>query len=199
MVARFLPFTIAACLLLSASSALLVSGYPSEGEREGATDGGGSVRGISDSVVSSVKDSGKKIVDKFDQVFYGLLDEAVQKYIREDKAKGEFKDMVIRHRGDLVHNIKENLVNRENIQLDDVKNAVMREIKNRVELFNYVGGGVWSRVRSWSGQLMDKYNRHCEQNGKSIICFGGDDKKDQNSVKRKSDAENEVEREYSEM
>lgn len=59
MVARLLPFTIAACLLLSASSALLVSGYPSEGEREGATDGGGSVRGISDSVVSSVKDSGK--------------------------------------------------------------------------------------------------------------------------------------------
>lgn len=108
--------------------------------------------------------------------------------------------MVLRHRGDLVHNIKENFVNKKDIELDDVKKAVMREIQNRVELFNYVGSGVWGKVRSWSGQLMGHYKRHCEQNGSSIICFGGDKKKDDQSSKKEEAPEtNEVEREFSDV
>lgn len=104
------------------------------------------------------------MVDKFDKVFYGLLDEAAQKVT--DDEKGAFKDMVIRHRGDLLHNVKENLVNNDNIKLSDVQRVIEQELNNRLELFKYVGNGatnIWRKATNW-------YRNHCE-NEKSFFCW----------------------------
>ena len=95
--------------------------------------------------------------------------------------------MLIRHRGDLVNNIKENLVNKDNITLDDVKKTLSREINNRLELFNYVGKGIWGKLSSWSRNAMDWYKNTCNENGHKFYCFGDS---------TKSRASDGLEREY---
>lgn len=116
---------------------------------------------------------GKKFLDKFDQIFYGLLDEAAQ-YVTNDK-QGAFKDMLIRHRADLIENVKKNLVSKDQITLDDVKNTFGREISNRLELFKYVGSGLWGKLNSWSRNVYQGYKSHCDQNSDKFWCLSSNE------------------------
>lgn len=125
--------------------------------------------------------AGQKTLENFDDVFYGLLDEAAQ-LVTQDQ-KGAFKEMVLRHRSDLTKNVNENLLKKDKITLQDVSNMFARELKNRAELFNYLGSGIWNKISTTSKSLFNRYRLYCSENPSNMLCLSDkDDKTKSNEI-----------------
>lgn len=126
--------------------------------------------------------AGQQALDKFDHVFYGLVDEAMH-HVTDDR-KGAFKEMLLRHRNDLLKNFQDNLIKRENITLQDLRKVISREFQNRRELFNYVGSGLWNKINFYSSKLMNQYKDYCDRNPTNVFCFNGSERPKSNELER---------------